>query len=49
MIQISLICTTLALIVVCLRIYSRAFIIRGLKADDCQSTTFATSGPLADL
>lgn len=36
---VGVFCTITALIVVCLRLYTRIFIVRGLKADDCQSAS----------
>lgn len=38
--------TILALVVVCLRIYARAFVVRGLKADDCQFASHAQNPSL---
>lgn len=37
LIGVGLFSTILAVAVVCLRLYSRMFSVRGLKADDCES------------
>lgn len=41
LVGVSLFTTILSVIVVCMRLYSRIFIARGLKADDCKSKSCA--------